>query len=72
MNEVFTTGQVARICKVAPRTVVKWFDSGRLRGYRTPGGDNRRIPREELLRFQAEAARLLSQAPRRPWPWGLQ
>ena len=35
--KVFTTGQVAKICKVAPRTVSKWFDSGRLRGYRIPG-----------------------------------
>ncbi|MFM7043497.1 MAG: response regulator, partial [Planctomycetaceae bacterium] len=26
--KVFTTGQVAKICKVAPRTVSKWFDSG--------------------------------------------
>jgi len=26
--------QVARLCKVAPRTVHKWFDSGRLTGYR--------------------------------------
>src|ERR687886_569888 len=34
MKKVFTTGQVAKICKVAPRTVSKWFDSGRLRGYR--------------------------------------
>ena len=33
MKKVFTTGQVAKICKVAPRTVSKWFDSGRLRGY---------------------------------------
>jgi len=23
--KVFTTGQVAKICKVAPRTVSKWF-----------------------------------------------
>src|SRR5262249_14744586 len=36
MKKVFTTGQVAKICKVAPRTVSKWFDSGRLRGYRIP------------------------------------
>lgn len=46
-----TTGQVARICKVAPRTVTKWFDSGQLKGYRIPGSRDRRIPRAELLRF---------------------
>jgi len=48
---VFTTGEVARICKVAPRTVSKWFDSGRLKGYRIPGGQDRRIPRANLIQF---------------------
>jgi len=54
MKKVYTTGQVAKICKVAPRTVSKWFDSGRLRGYRIPGSQDRRIPREHLLRFLKE------------------
>jgi excisionase family DNA binding protein len=49
--KVFTTGQVAKICKVAPRTVSKWFDSGKLRGYRIPGSKDRRIPLEALTRF---------------------
>ena len=52
--KVFTTGQVAKICKVAPRTVSKWFDSGRLKGYRIPGSQDRRIPREYLIRFLEE------------------
>ncbi|MDO4586454.1 MAG: helix-turn-helix domain-containing protein [Planctomycetia bacterium] len=52
--KVFTTGQVAKICKVAPRTVSKWFDSGRLKGYRIPGSQDRRIPREYLVRFLKE------------------
>lgn len=50
-TKVFTTGQVAEICQVAPRTVSKWFDSGRLRGYRIPGSRDRRIPRESLMTF---------------------
>lgn len=54
MKTIFTTGQVAKICKVAPRTVSKWFDSGRLRGYRIPGSQDRRIPREHLIRFLKE------------------
>lgn len=54
MQEIYTTGQVAKICKVAPRTVSKWFDSGRLRGYRIPGIQDRRIPREHLIRFLKE------------------
>lgn len=49
--KVFTTGQVAAICKVAPRTVAKWFDSGRLKGYHIPGSRERRIPREYLIQF---------------------
>ena len=50
-SDVLTTGEVARICKVAPRTVSKWFDSGRLEGYRIPGSKDRRIPRAALLEF---------------------
>ena len=52
--KVFTTGQVAKICKVAPRTVSKWFDSGRLKGYRIPGSQDRRIPRDSLIKFLKE------------------
>jgi excisionase family DNA binding protein len=50
-KDVLTTGQVAQLCNVAPRTVTKWFDSGQLRGYRIPGSKDRRIPLNELLRF---------------------
>ncbi|OHB50072.1 MAG: hypothetical protein A2Y10_14070 [Planctomycetes bacterium GWF2_41_51] len=50
-KDILTTGQVAHICKVAPRTVTKWFDSGQLKGYRIPGGRDRRIPASELIRF---------------------
>ncbi len=50
-KNVLTTGDVARICNVAPRTVSKWFDSGQLRGYRIPGSKDRRIPLTELVRF---------------------
>jgi excisionase family DNA binding protein len=54
MKTIFTTSEVAKLCKVAPRTVSKWFDSGRLRGYRIPGSQDRRIPREHLIRFLTE------------------
>jgi excisionase family DNA binding protein len=50
-KDVLTTGEVAKICNVAPRTVTKWFDSGQLRGYRIPGSRDRRIPTAELIRF---------------------
>ena len=51
MKRVYTTGQVAKLAKVAPRTVSKWFDSGDLKGYRIPGSLDRRIPYESLLDF---------------------
>jgi excisionase family DNA binding protein len=50
-KEVLTTGEVAKICHVAPRTVSKWFDSGKLRGYRIPGSRDRRIPLAQLVAF---------------------
>ena len=50
-RNVLTTGDVAKICNVAPRTVSKWFDSGQLKGYRIPGSKDRRIPVSELIRF---------------------
>jgi len=54
MKDVLTTGEVARICNVAPRTVSKWFDSGALRGYRIPGSKDRRIPLNQLIRFMKQ------------------
>ena len=50
-KDVLTTGEVARICRVAPRTVSKWFDTGKLRGYRIPGSRDRRIPLQQLVAF---------------------
>jgi excisionase family DNA binding protein len=47
----FTSGQVARLCQVSPRTVGKWFDSGRLNGFKVPGSKQRRIPASDLLAF---------------------
>jgi two-component system, OmpR family, response regulator RpaA len=50
-RDVFTTGQAANRCKVAPRTVAKWCDSGELPCYRIPGGLDRRIHRNDLIAF---------------------
>ena len=48
---VFTTGEVAQICKVSQQTVIRCFDSNRLKGFRVPGSRFRRIPRESLIAF---------------------
>ena len=53
-RKVFTTGMIAEICDVAPRTVAKWFDAGLIKGYCIPGSRDRRIPRENLIKFMHE------------------
>jgi len=50
-RDVFTTGEVAQICKVSQQTVIRCFDGGRLKGFRVPGSRFRRIPREALVSF---------------------
>ncbi|MBE7505586.1 MAG: response regulator [Planctomycetia bacterium] len=51
VKSVFTTGEVAEICKISQQTVIRCFDSGRLKGFRVPGSKFRRVPRAELIRF---------------------
>ena len=53
MEEVFTTGQVAKLCRVSTRTAAKWIDKGMLKGWRIPGGKDRRVKRSELVAFLA-------------------
>lgn len=51
---IYTTGEAARLCQVAPRTITKWFDAGKISGYRIPLGQERRIYRESLHRFMLQ------------------
>jgi len=53
-KQVFTTGEAAELCKVSQQTIIRCFDSGKLRGFRVPGSKFRRIPRDELIRFMRE------------------
>lgn len=50
-KDVFTTGEVARICKVSQQTVIRCFDRGELKGFKVPASRFRRIPRDELISF---------------------
>jgi two-component system, OmpR family, response regulator RpaA len=54
MKDVFSTGEAAKICKVSQQTIIRCFDSGRLKGFYVPGSRFRRIPREALVRFMKE------------------
>ena len=54
MKTVFTTGEAADICKVSQQTIIRCFDSGRLKGFRVPGSRFRRIPRDALIAFMKD------------------
>ena len=54
MKTVFTTGEAAEICKVSEQTIIRCFDSGRLKGFRVPGSLFRRIPRDALIAFMRD------------------
>ncbi len=49
-SDDMSTHDVAKLCGVAPRTVLRWVDAGVLPGYQT-GGGRRRIRRSDLLEF---------------------
>ena len=53
-KQVFSTGDAAQLCKLSQQTIIRCFDSGRLKGFRVPGSRFRRIPRDELIRFMRE------------------
>jgi excisionase family DNA binding protein len=49
-ERVYTTVDLAKVCKVSLRTAIRWVDEGRLTSFRTPGG-HRRVREEDLVRF---------------------
>lgn len=51
LQRIFSTGQVGKICSVAPRTVTTWCSLGLLKFYKIPGSPDRRIPKEHLIEF---------------------
>jgi excisionase family DNA binding protein len=54
MKDLFTTGEAAEICRVSQQTIIRCFDSGRLKGFRVPGSKFRRIPRGNLIKFMRD------------------
>jgi hypothetical protein len=50
-QRVYSTGMIATILKVAPRTVSKWIDAGKLKGYRIPCSLDRRVSAHDLMDF---------------------
>ena len=54
LKDLYTTGEAADICSLSQQTIIRCFDSGRLRGFRIPGSKFRKIPRDNLLKFMKE------------------
>ena len=51
MEKDFSISQAAYICDVSPKVMRNRFDSGKVKGYRLPLSEYRRIPRDELIKF---------------------
>ena len=49
-ERVYTTVDLAKVCKVSIRTVIRWVDEGKLTSFRTPGG-HRRVREADLVKF---------------------
>jgi excisionase family DNA binding protein len=49
-ERVYTTVDLAKVCKVSLRTAIRWVDEGKLTSFRTPGG-HRRVREADLLKF---------------------
>ncbi len=50
-ERMLTTGQLAKLFRVAPRTAAKWIDSGALKGWRFPGSQDRRASLSQAIDF---------------------
>ncbi|MFC3123175.1 helix-turn-helix domain-containing protein [Agaribacter flavus] len=47
----YTSGEVAEICDVTSRTVVRWIAAGKLPAFKLPGRGNNRVSEEALVAF---------------------
>jgi excisionase family DNA binding protein len=51
MKKIYTTGEVAKILGLNINTIIKWFDDGKIKGFKLPGSNERRIPAKSLMEF---------------------
>ncbi len=55
-DSILTTGQAAKLLGCCPRTLSKLIDSGKIPGWRLPGGGDRRVKREDVERLKTDGA----------------
>lgn len=53
-HKTYTTKEVAEICNFSQKTAIKKFDVKKLRGFKIPGSNYRRIPHKNLVEFMLE------------------
>ncbi len=49
--KTLTSGEIASYCDVNLRTVIRWIESGKLKGFKLPGRGNNRILVEDFIEF---------------------
>lgn len=52
--KTLTTGEIAKLCDVNLRTVIRWIERGALKGFKLPGRGNNRVQEEDFIVFLKE------------------
>ncbi|MEO1037658.1 MAG: response regulator [Pseudomonadota bacterium] len=52
--KTYTTGEVASLCGVNFRTVIRWIQRGKLKGHKLPGRGDHRVQETDLIVFLRE------------------
>ncbi len=52
--KTLSTGEIAKLCDVNLRTVIRWIDRGSLKGFKLPGRGNNRVRVEDFIAFLVE------------------
>lgn len=52
--KTYTTGEIAKLCDVHLRTVIRWIERGSLKGFKLPGRGNNRVLASDLVAFLKE------------------
>lgn len=52
--KTLSTGEIAKLCDVNLRTVIRWIERGALKGFKLPGRGNNRVRVEDFVAFLVE------------------
>ena len=59
--KTLTSGDIAQYCDVNLRTVIRWLESGKLKGFKLPGRGNNRVLVSDFIEFLERHFRLMLQ-----------